>query len=258
MNNKTNTGLVSYAKAQLGKPYWYGTFGQAASEGVYEQKKKQYPSHYKWAYPKEDAGVKVHDCVGLIKGYIWCDSNTDKTPSYVGSQDKSANGMRDACKEKGSISSMPELPGVLVFMEHHVGVYIGNGEVIEARGHAYGVVKTKLKDRKWTSWGKCPYITYGAETVKKEPATAQKAPTTSKGASTVTIDLLVLRKGENKGNEQIKTLQRILKSLGYYKMDIDGSFGSGTESAVKAFQKARKITVDGEVGKNTWIELLKG
>ena len=28
---KTATGLVEYAIAQLGKPYWYGTFGQTAS-----------------------------------------------------------------------------------------------------------------------------------------------------------------------------------------------------------------------------------
>ena len=39
---KTNTGLVAYAKAQLGKPYWYGTFGQTASEALYKDKSRQY------------------------------------------------------------------------------------------------------------------------------------------------------------------------------------------------------------------------
>lgn len=255
MNNKTNIGLVSYAKAQLGRPYWYGTFGQAASKGVYDQKKKQYPQHYKWAYPKGDEGVKLHDCVGLIKGYIWCTDNEDKKPSYIGYQDKSANGMRDACKEKGPISSIPELPGVLVFMDHHVGVYIGNGEVIEARGHAYGVVKTKLHSRKWTSWGKCPYISYGSATTTEK---SKVETNDKKEVATVNIELLVLRKGENKGNEQIKTLQRLLKSLGFYDMDVDGAFGNGTKTAVEAFQKARKLGIDGVCGKNTWDELLKG
>lgn len=42
-------------------------------------------------------------------------------------------------------------------------MYIGNGEVIEARGHAYGVVKTKLKDRAWTSWGELPDLEYVEE-----------------------------------------------------------------------------------------------
>ena len=31
---KTNYGLVAYAKAQLGLPYWYGTFGQIGKEAV--------------------------------------------------------------------------------------------------------------------------------------------------------------------------------------------------------------------------------
>lgn len=49
--------------------------------------------------------------------------------------------MLSVCKEKGKIATMPDVPGVLVFMSGHVGVYIGGGEVIEARGHEYGVIK---------------------------------------------------------------------------------------------------------------------
>ena len=49
---------------------------------------------------------------------------------------------------------MPDVPGVLVFMPGHVGIYIGNGKVIEARGHAYGVVETNLVGRGWKEWGK--------------------------------------------------------------------------------------------------------
>ena len=45
---KTALGLVEYAKAQLGKPYWYGTFGQSASKSLYDQKKSQYPQRYDW------------------------------------------------------------------------------------------------------------------------------------------------------------------------------------------------------------------
>ncbi len=52
---------------------------------------------------------------------------------------------------------------MLVFFPGHVGVYVGNGEVIEARGHAYGVVKTKLKARPWKQWGKLKWIEYVEE-----------------------------------------------------------------------------------------------
>lgn len=168
---KTSKGLVEYAKAQLGLPYWYGTFGNIGTEELYAAKKKQYPKYYNWKGTKYDNfpsqyGKRVHDCVGLIKGYLWSDSPTAK-PKYNSSQDVSANGMRAVCKEKGSIASMPDVPGVLVFMNGHVGVYIGNGEVIEARGHEYGVVKTALKSRPWVWWGKCPLIDYDNDNDKK-------------------------------------------------------------------------------------------
>lgn len=165
---KTAKGLVEYAKAQLGLPYWYGTFGQKATAELYAAKKKQYPELYKsWNDFPAQYGKRVHDCVGLIKGYLWSDTTTS-TPKYNSSQDVSANGMLARCKENGSISSMPDIPGVLVFMDGHVGVYIGGGFVIEARGHQYGVVKTALKSRPWKWWGKCPWIDYG-ETGKQDP-----------------------------------------------------------------------------------------
>ncbi|MFA6848768.1 MAG: SH3 domain-containing protein, partial [Selenomonadaceae bacterium] len=75
------------------------------------------------------------------------------------------------CTEHGSISTMPDMPGVLVFSKGHVGVYIGDGYVVEARGFAYGVVKTSLRSRPWTSWGKCPWIEYAEE--KKEENTVK-------------------------------------------------------------------------------------
>lgn len=157
---KTNLGLVEYAKAQLGLPYWYGTFGNKATANLYATKKKDYPKYYaSWNDFPTQYGKRVHDCVGLIKGYLWSESAT-ATPKYIITQDLSANGMRSACTERGDISTMPDIPGILVFMSGHVGVYIGNGEVIEARGHEYGVVKTNLEGRGWRWWGKCPFIQY--------------------------------------------------------------------------------------------------
>ena len=49
--------------------------------------------------------------------------------------------------------------------------------------------------------------------------------------------------------------QLILASEGYYLDDIDGSFGSVTDSAVRAFQKKNCDTVDGLIGAETWSEL---
>ena len=169
---KTNTGLVAYAKAQLGKPYWYGTYGNTSTLALYQAKKKQYPKQYLWACPSDQLHKRVHDCVGLIKGYLWSATPTSP-PKYNAEQDVSANGMLQRCKEKGTISTMPELPGVLVFLPGHVGVYIGDGYVIEAKGHAYGVIRTKLAGRGWKNWGKCPWITY-PQSAAPEPAKPAK------------------------------------------------------------------------------------
>ena len=166
---KTSQGLVEYAKAQLGLPYWYGTFGNVASASLYKTKNNQYPKYYSKGNYKtgfsHQYGKRVHDCVGLIKGYLWSE-NATAAPKYNAKQDVSANGMLSKCIVKGKIETLPEIAGVLVFFSGHVGVYIGNGWVIEARGHDHGVVKTKLSDRPWTDWGKCPWITYSTNAPK--------------------------------------------------------------------------------------------
>lgn len=164
-NGKTNIGLVDYCKKQLWKPYWYGTFGQAASKWLYDYNKGRFPSYYAASdFAKQIAeGQKVHDCIGLIKGYMWCKDANDDKPTYKsnGFPDVSADGQYTRAKRKGAtISTLPEEVGVLVFMPKHVGVYIGDGWVIEARGHAFGVVKTRLKDRPWRKWAYIDEIDY--------------------------------------------------------------------------------------------------
>ena len=53
----------------------------------------------------------------------------------------------------------------------------------------------------------------------------------------------------------IKAIQTRLKQLGYYNMTVDGQFGAGTESAVKAFQTKHALSSDGIVGRATFTQL---
>ncbi|WDC84143.1 peptidoglycan-binding domain-containing protein [Caloramator sp. mosi_1] len=52
--------------------------------------------------------------------------------------------------------------------------------------------------------------------------------------------------------EDVKKLQEALKKLGYLNIATTTTyFGTNTQAAVKAFQKANKLTVDGMVGQQT-------
>ena len=64
---------------------------------------------------------------------------------------------------------------------------------------------------------------------------------------------MALKKG-NKGTE-VTDLQKKLKTMGFYGGSVDGSFGAGTEGAVKKFQWAKNLQVDGHAGPATQAAL---
>lgn len=74
--------------------------------------------------------------------------------------------------------------------------------------------------------------------------------------NTVNIVVDVLKKG-SKG-ATVKALQALLIGYGYScgSSGADGSFGSATDKAVRAYQKDKGLTVDGSVGPKTWFALL--
>lgn len=155
---KSLGGLAQYAAAHIGCPYWWGAYGQVASQDLYNQYKYLYPDTYtSSAYSdyQNDFGYQVFDCVGLIKGYRWSDSITG-VPTYVDYQDVDVEGMHEQCPVyRGTIgdtnwlTSMRTTPGVLLFTSgnSHVGVSMGDGTVVEARGRTWGVVQNSLANR---------------------------------------------------------------------------------------------------------------
>jgi peptidoglycan hydrolase-like protein with peptidoglycan-binding domain len=66
----------------------------------------------------------------------------------------------------------------------------------------------------------------------------------------------VLQKGST--DPAVRDLQEALKALGQNPGSIDGVFGAQTEAAVRAFQQAKGITVDGIVGTITWRNIDEG
>ena len=163
-STKTAAGLVAYARLQLGKPYWFGTFGQLPTEALLLRKSQQWPRM--WTPARIDRARRehigrfdrVHDCSGMIKAYLWSATPTSP-PRYNAAQDLNANMFRSRSNPR-PIATIPETPGLGVFFDGHVGIYIGGGQVIEARGAEHGVVQTALRGRPFTTWGELPWIQY--------------------------------------------------------------------------------------------------
>ena len=84
---------------------------------------------------------------------------------------------------------------------------------------------------------------------------------TSLQEETIMLNVSYLAKsGYTASGEQVKTVQRLLNAMDYrdakgQRLDVDGIFGTNTDSAVKSYQKANGLTVDGIVGPATWKKL---
>jgi peptidoglycan hydrolase-like protein with peptidoglycan-binding domain len=67
------------------------------------------------------------------------------------------------------------------------------------------------------------------------------------------LPYILLKKGDQ--GEAVKRLQTALVTAGHLEGEADGIFGGKTEKAVKAFQKAHALEVDGVAGKEVLTAL---
>ena len=173
---KNATDLVTYAinAYESGWGYVWGTFGSELTEGLFQAKLEQYPDgvgNYEDFIRDNWVGKRTTDCCGLIKGYGWLDTSSMSIRYATnGMPDYGANQMYQAAKnagvagvDYGTMDTMPEIVGLAVWKEGHIGVYIGGGYVVEAMGTKKGVVKTEVEGRGWEGWCKLPYIDYVEE-----------------------------------------------------------------------------------------------
>ena len=164
--NKNAADLVTYAihAWESGWGYVWGTYGNVLTESLLAYKVSQYPDgvgNHEDIIRANWLGGRTTDCVGLIKGYSWLNAETMEIQYGThGMPDIGANQMYYNATVSGAIDTMPDIPGLAVWHDGHIGVYIGGGQVVEAMGTKYGVVKTELADRGWTHWLKVPYINY--------------------------------------------------------------------------------------------------
>lgn len=182
--SKSAAGMAAYATAHLGDPYWWGTFGNTASQALLDAKIYQYPDFkaHSGGSARDytaDFGKQVFDCVGLIHGYRWSSSTYgDPISGYVGSQDTGVRGLAAECSITfGAVGDLnwqamySGYAGVLLFWSDysHVGVSMGDGTVIECTTYnGYNsVVRTNLSARTgFTMWGMPAWYIDNAGTIE--------------------------------------------------------------------------------------------
>lgn len=170
---KTNQGLVDYAKKQVGIPYVMGTNCRVLTASRLQSLINTNPA--KW-FTKERieqckkwVGKVTADCHGLVEGYLNDNNLNGVVETGEGTYDTTADNAFNKATVKGAISTMDKSAiGLCVRYPGHVGIYIGSGKVIEARGFAYGVCITNLSSRQWTHWYEHPEISYKKATAKRE------------------------------------------------------------------------------------------
>lgn len=207
--------------------YWFGTFGQKASQALFNEKKKQYPNQYKASdFPSQIANPKpCYDCAGLVKSpFVY--------PKYNAAYDLGATGIYNKCKNKGDLKSESQLkPGYLVFKgnaktKSHVAVYLGNGKIKEAKGHAYGIVESSLDLSKYKFWAE-----YYAVDYSEAPA----APV-----------------------EELKTGDILIVSIKYNSSYLSlRAYASTSAPTLKKMKKGTKVTYLGERS-GSWLKVSCG
>ncbi len=237
-----------------------------------------------WSYVYGGSKPGAVDCSGLIYSYAGGHRTGDAqlyNSSYVGYV---SNGV-------------PRIHGLGLWQPGHVGVYVGDGMAVDARGSQYGVCYQSVYTKGWTKYFKVPGVSYPTtgfvsvngskyyyengqyvvsttKTIdgvsytfdsngKCTSSSGASSPNTnssslnssssSSSTTTGTTALLdsTLRVGST-GDKVVK-LQERLQELGYYNGAIDGDFGTGTEEAFKLFQKTAGLYVDGLAGSDVDI-----
>jgi hypothetical protein len=123
----------------------------------------------------QNPAVFGFDCVNIIKGLMWgwsgdaSQSNGGARYATNGVPDTNANGMFNLCRERSSDFSKVQI-GSAVWLSGHIGIYIGDGKVVESTpswkngvqitGCRQSGINTGLPSQNWQQHGLLPFIEY--------------------------------------------------------------------------------------------------
>ena len=153
--SKTAQGLIEFAKSKIGTPYVYGAKGTVMSLEQIRELRRMYGSNCVWYSDDNKAGKVCVDCSGLISWY---------TGIIRGSGQYKSTAVEVIPISQRTNNHI----GWAVWMNGHIGVYLGNDTYIAADGSAYGVRIAKLSQNRFTHLLKLCDIDYGEGTKQTE------------------------------------------------------------------------------------------
>lgn len=161
---RTASALCAYACGKVGAGYLYGATGEVSTPAVREARAAQYEAYAELLLGPCERwdGLETYDCAGLIEGFL----RESQGPFPKEWHTNVSGAVERWCQETGPIETMPREPGILLFQQDetgrrftHMGVYVGAGRCVHARGHLYGVVEDEMPYL-WTHWGRASWLAY--------------------------------------------------------------------------------------------------
>lgn len=240
MNDKPKK-VVEVAESQIGSPYVFGAWGALCTPALRKRYAEYNPSQKAITYKRcpvlsgkqsKCAGCKydgllAFDCRGYTHYCVKNGAGIDISGGYVGRQWSDSN-----WDVKGTVADILEAVSCVFTGDmKHTGLYVLDECVL----HCSGEVKTDTLTggRDWQKFA-----------IPKELYTWQELVKLVKGDFS-----RMLKKGMS--GSDVRDMQIMLNSLGYDCGTADGIFGNKTVDAVKAFQTAEGLAVDGIAGQKT-------
>ena len=261
MGNNTAARLIAIAKGELG-------YLEKATNAQLESKTANAGSRN---YTKYGAWYGLNPAAWCAEFVSWCFGQL--TGSKAGAQDMlcgflwtSCTAMYSAFKKDGRVFSTPKAGDIIVFNKApgsstmaHTGIVteVKGGRVYTIEGNtsaASGVIANGGGvAAKSYALGNNRIGGYLRPEYDPEPVTEKKTETKAE-AKTMSVELLILRKGMK--GEAVKALQALLNLRGFNCGTVDGDFGTKTDAALRAYQLKKGLTVDGECGAKSWAALI--
>ena len=249
--------VIRTAEAMMGWPYVWGAVGKDCTPAI----RRQYMSRSGLApgdvelirkhcpvlsgtqdicagcqyYPGGER-TRVNDCQGFVKQVFKAADITLNGGGCTSMYKNNAN-----WKAKGEIRDMPDVVCcVFTYVEKtrkmdHIGIHVGGGRIIHC--------SVEVKEGNVTEKRKAPWSHYAIPIGMDGSGPVVVRPTIRRGSTGIYV------------MECQEDLIKLGYDLGSY--GADGKFGAKTEAAVRAFQAARGLSVDGVVGPATWAALDK-